>query len=61
MAIYGARDAIAAGVAAPGGTQRPESEEVDARAPMTNTAALLGFALSNTVMLWWVLRAGMSW
>lgn len=36
-------------------------EPSDLRAPMDNRAALLGLLVSNAFMLWWALRAGMSW
>jgi hypothetical protein len=37
------------------------SEPVDAYAPLSGRWALVGFVLTNAFMLWWVLRAGMSW
>jgi hypothetical protein len=38
-----------------------DATEADAVAPLSGRAALLGFLATNAFMLWWVVRAGMSW
>jgi hypothetical protein len=58
MALYQSRGALRAGLRSLFGRG---AEEHDAWAPMTNRAALVGFLLANAFMLWWALRAGMSW
>ncbi len=37
------------------------SEAADPSAPLSGRWALLGFLLGNGFMLWWAIRAGMSW
>ncbi len=37
------------------------STDADSSAPLSGRAALLGFLAANAFMLWWALRAGMSW
>jgi hypothetical protein len=58
IAVFRARDAFAAGLRRI--LLRPKEPD-DPYAPMSNAAALVGFAAANGFMLWWALRAGMSW
>jgi hypothetical protein len=60
IVVYRARDAIGVGLRRLLG-RLPKSADMDREAPMTDAAAVLGFVLSNAVMLWWVLNVGMSW
>ncbi|UCC67635.1 MAG: hypothetical protein JSV79_11020 [Armatimonadota bacterium] len=58
MVVYQSRGAVRAGLRS---LLRREREAEDRLAPMTNGAALVGFVLANGFMLWWAIRAGMSW
>ncbi|MFB3883544.1 MAG: DUF6785 family protein [Armatimonadota bacterium] len=59
MTLYQSRGTIRA--AWRGLTGGARKQEVDPYAPMEGRWALLGFVLANGFMLWWALRAGMSW
>jgi hypothetical protein len=58
MVLYQSRTAFRAGLWS---LLRRSREERDPVAPMSNGAALAGFVAANAFMLWWAMRAGMSW
>jgi len=58
MTLYQSRRAIRAAVVS---LLRLARSEPDPYEPMEGRWALVGFALCNGFMLWWVMKAGMSW
>ena len=58
IALYQSRRTILGAVASLVGLARSESDRHD---PMDGRWALIGFALCNAFMVWWVMRTGMSW
>ncbi len=59
LVLYRARHAFSAGLR--GLFRGRRRDEDDPWSPMGNAAAVLGLLVSNGFMLWWALRAGMSW
>jgi hypothetical protein len=58
VVLYQSRGAIRSAVLGLAGRERPA---VDPYGPLRGRWAALGFVLTNAFMVWWAIRAGMSW